>query len=255
MSPAAALDDMRRVIARLGASTTAHRLVVPPPTAGAMRPREPATPVRAVAPAAAGVPTHGPRPLATAVHDARPRTAAHAGALGGAPAHVQVRAAGGLLRARARRLTATNTAGVHPRARRLAAPAPAPTSCHRAVDLPALWRLRRRPIPWERMERKRLRAAWEGLLDDHRVDGGDIELVGIYGAVPLVAIGRARVDDRRILTATMTPGDEPADTGDLAVARHMRTGALLHTGIHGGHRDRSGSDAMPDPGHDAPSGG
>ena len=87
---------------------------------------------------------------------------------------------------------------------------------------------RRSPVPWALLSRERLRAGWTTVAAEHAVPAASLRLVGIYGPLPLgavAAVGLPPESDRAevVLRITRMPGP----SGDLVLARDVRTGALL----------------------------
>lgn len=232
------LAGLRRLIARIGADTAARPLPV----------AIPATIHRAAAPEAAAhtappltahiaahtVPTPAAHAAGGAVHITTP--AARAAAIGTAwhvpthaarplPTHTPHAAAAAIPAGAARRADPRlPPPGVH--AIPPAAPAPPGAA---AAGAHAVRRMRRTPIAWTHITPDRLRAAWQAILADHGHPGTDLELVGVYGPLPVNAITTIAVAADRRATLGLAPDTAPPTAGDLALARHTPTGRLLHS--------------------------
>ncbi len=238
---------MRRALARAGAGTRARAL---PATVGA--PSVHAAPV-------AGVRARRVPPLLTrmrlgaleapsaVVHDARTQVRARRtpplryDPAAGARAVCAVRFAPA---ARGPGRSAIRPSGP---AVRGADPVPRAPRSHASRALAPLWRTRRRPVPWPHLDRERLRAAWDGMLAEHGIDGPDTELIGVYGRLPLGAVAHVRLDPDRTATITFDPAaPAPGPAGDLALARQGATGPLLRHAIP--HRHHPAEPPAPGPG-------
>jgi hypothetical protein len=87
---------------------------------------------------------------------------------------------------------------------------------------------RRSPVPWALLSRARLRAGWTTVAAEHAVPAASLRLVGVYGPLPLGAVagvGLPPGSDRAEVVLRMTR--VPGPSGDLVLARDVRTGALL----------------------------
>lgn len=116
-------------------------------------------------------------------------------------------------------------------ARGVSPPAPAAARRPAAGTPPALLRQRRERIPWPRLPRPRLAAAWERLLREHGVPAHDLRLVAVVGPLPLGAVRAAGLDaDGRVVVA-LAPGPAPGPSGDLALARPAAGGRLLRSAV------------------------
>ena len=204
------LAEIRRLVARLGASPVAREVARPAAAAHAAdvpRPRvgAPATHLapavrRAAAPATSAVavppPPLAPVPNAAAAAVAPPPPAA------GRQAPVTA----------ARRCTPVG--GVR---------------AHRGV--PAAARLARRGrTPWHLLGRDRLGAAWEAVQRDHGGGLADLRLAGVYGPLPLGAVTAASLEPDGRLRVVLG-GRRPGRTGDVALARDAATGRLVRADV------------------------
>jgi hypothetical protein len=93
--------------------------------------------------------------------------------------------------------------------------------------------MRRAPLAWDRVERDRLRAAWDAVRVAHAQDAADLELVGIYGPVPVSALAGAAVGDDRVAHLAFGSHRGTPVVGDLAFARHRGEGRLVSAVVAG----------------------
>jgi hypothetical protein len=216
---------VRRLIARIGASSTARNAPAPVARVHATEPPRPAAaavpppgaeagPARAVGPPAA-------RPEAVAAL----ATAAVAGAQRLAPvaAHGVAAAIVAAPGAVACGLGTPGRAGGvvrRPAARR--GPLGAGSRLHRQL---------RARVPWNLLPRERLLAAWTRLLREHGVAPGELRLLGVYGPLPLGAVEGVvlRPDGRAEVRLARRRARGP--TGDVALARHVPTGRLVRSDV------------------------
>ncbi|MFN8109692.1 MAG: hypothetical protein U0Y82_07575 [Thermoleophilia bacterium] len=120
-------------------------------------------------------------------------------------------------------------AGVVARAE-AALPAIRAASARPRADGP-LFAARRVRYDWARMRRDRLARAWNRLLDEHRVRGGDVRLVGVYGPVAFNAVSSMNLDADGVLVLRLARAGMRGRAGDVVLARHEVTGALLRTDL------------------------
>lgn len=250
-------EEIRRVVARLGGTPAAHGVALPAPAVHDGRP--PGTRAHPLRP---GVPAHavapeppGARIRATSLDlpEARPRHGAHR-------IHATPRATG-------RPLIPPRTAGVRPlpvpschavasrplpgrvrpvavchaRPRRAAVvpsrvtfrvqrPLPRVAALHRPRPVPdRLFVSRRRRVAWDAIDRVRLASAWRRILLDHRLPAEELELVGVYGPLPLGLVEGVMLETDGRLALRLARRALAAPFGDMAIARHVPSGRLLQS--------------------------
>jgi hypothetical protein len=87
--------------------------------------------------------------------------------------------------------------------------------------------MRRVPLTWGTLERDRLRAAWDAVREAHADAAAGLELVGIYGPIPVSALAGAAVGDDRVAHLAFGSHRGAPVVGDLALARHREAGGLV----------------------------
>lgn len=205
------MEEVRRVVARLGSSTRAH--AVPPiVVAVSAPPTLPATAALRVAPLS----THATRWLPDGVQSA-PRVAS----------------------ARVAAPDVSQTAPIAMPAARSVAPLPRPRRRRAALIFARLHTarrgegprtIRRRRVAWSHLSRERLGAAWTRVQRDHG-DGGELRLLGVVGPVPLGAIESVVLEPDGRVALTLARRARPGRTGDVALARRLGTGRLVRCDI------------------------
>lgn len=233
------LDELRRILARIGTDTAARRVDAAIPAA-VRHPAEPAVAVSTVPPVGRYATTH-----AAAVPSVRTsggaarmavRPARTAAVGGGWTAAVHDAPTPDLRPARVAPITTATVAA------RTAAGATPPTATVRAAESRAGGRIgtettgtaavrcmRRTPVAWQHISPDRLRAAWQAILVEHGHPGADLELVGVYGPLPVDAVmSVALAADRRAVIG-LSGDARRGGAGDLALARHKPTGRLLRS--------------------------
>lgn len=211
-------------MARLGASSAAHP--VEPGIAAeahgveAPRPRveapglSPEVVVRASAPLATAVRSCGPEGLATEARRAALQTA-RPGARRTAPGMATGAHGALLLRLAARRADP---------AARTRARAAGGAGAHR------LRTVRRSRVPWPDLGRERLATAWGRVQTEH-AGAGQLELVGVYGPVPIEALESVALDGDGRLAMTFGRRGLLGPRGDVALARVVATGRLVRCDV------------------------
>ena len=210
------------MVARLGASSTAH----------------------AVAPLAAEARDVRPPPLA--VHDCPPVAGAEpracdplrAGVHGSGPGDVATttRRAGVTLATTARPPAAAVATSAHHRDPRVH---PRLHVAAGAGEGHGMRTLRRRRVPWTGLGRERLAAAWERVLTEHGA-GGELMLVGIFGPVAIDAVASVALEPDGRLAMTFARRGVAGRPGDVALARHVASGRLVRSDIAHPARGRIG---------------
>jgi hypothetical protein len=229
------LDGLRRALARLGSQVRVRALGAPP-AASARAAVPPEAAAHAIAPLQRGyVGAAAVAGASAVVRDAGPgagaatvrgRAATHAaGARGGAvdPVRRVVAHAASAL-PRAVPVRAGTTPASPATARAVALPAP-PMARRCSTRYAAV--MHRAPLAWHRLERDRLRAAWDAVRLAYARDPADLELVGIYGPVPVSALAGAVVGGDRVAHLAFGPHRGTPVVGDLAFARHRGGGRLV----------------------------
>lgn len=90
---------------------------------------------------------------------------------------------------------------------------------------------RRRRVDWGLIDRARLARDWARVLRDHGHPAEDVQLVGVFGPVALAAVGSvALTADGRLAVRLVRPR-LPGPAGDVVIARHGPSGALLRSDV------------------------
>lgn len=108
-------------------------------------------------------------------------------------------------------------------------------------------RLRLRPQPWAMVARERLRAAWEQVRSAAHDRVEDLDLVGIYGPLPVDAVEAVTVAGvGRTVAVSVASAGRSSRPGDLVVAR-PRTGGepLCVLVVHPGPVPPAGATVSP----------
>ncbi|MCC6833164.1 MAG: hypothetical protein IT200_17660 [Thermoleophilia bacterium] len=114
----------------------------------------------------------------------------------------------------------------------------------RVAPLPPLTALGARPRPdgplllahrtrvdWGLIDRERLARDWGRVLRDHRLPAADLQLVGVFGPIALAAVASVAVGADGRLAVRLVRPRLPGPAGDVVIARHERTGALLRSDV------------------------
>ncbi len=97
------------------------------------------------------------------------------------------------------------------------------------TDTAAMRRMRRTPVAWQNISPDRLRAAWQAILVEHGHPGADLELVGVYGPLPVDSVVSVALAADRRAVIDLAGDARGVGAGDLALARHKPTGRLLRS--------------------------
>lgn len=150
------------------------------------------------------------------VHDGRPAvrsTAARSVALCTADAHHAHRPLGGATAGRVPPLPPIVALGARPR-----------------PDGPLLLAHRTR-VDWGLMDRMRLARDWGRVLRDHRFPAEELQLIGVFGPIALAAVASVAMGADGRLAVRLARPRLPGPAGDVVIARHEPTGALLRTDV------------------------
>jgi len=233
------LDELRRILARIGSDTAAHRVdaIIP---AAVRNPAEPAVGVSTVPPVgrdtttyAVAAPTAHTSGGATRMAVRPARTAAVGG---GWTATVHDAPTPDPRPVRAAPVT-TTTVAAHAATGATLPPATVRSAASRVVghvgtgttDTAAMRRMRRTPVAWQNISPDRLRAAWQAILVEHGHPGADLELVGVYGPLPVDSVVSVALAADRRAVIDLAGDARGVGAGDLALARHKPTGRLLRS--------------------------
>lgn len=260
-------EEIRRVVARLGGTPGTHAVDMPVPgvhgAAGpdvAARALRPGVAARAMRPDPPGA-----RAVAVAVAPSPPRMRRavhelHAAVRGGTHplGTPRIRGTHGLRSpacrvvatrpgpARAHRAAVCRASGRGTRVTVATARARGEVPLPRAANIrrpravpPALFVTRRHRAAWDAIERLRLAAGWRQVLVDHRLPAEQLELVGIYGPLPLGLVDGVLLEGDGRLAVTLARRAVSGPPGDVAIARHVPSGRLLRSALpHGGASGR-----------------
>lgn len=241
MGASGPIDGLRRALARLGTQVRVGALDAPLGSS-ARTPAPPRASVNAIAPLARGcvavAAVAGPAP---AVRGAGPGAGAvavrgRATTLHGRPREARVdpaprataRAVESLPRTVPAHAGATLPDAAPPRRAGPLVPPATRRATHRDAGL-----MCRAPLAWDTIGRERLRAAWDAVRAAHAPDAQQIELVGVYGPVPVSALAGAAVGDDRVAHLALGPHRGAPRAGDLALARHRGEGRLVSAVVTG----------------------
>jgi hypothetical protein len=265
-------EELRRVLARLGgvpathaveaAHAGTHPVALPAAAAASSVPAVGATAGAVPAPGAAVAVLRPPTPRTTALR-AAVRPAATPGRVATAlPAPAARTGRGAVVRTHAV-APAPARAGVRPvrpcgaaaravvvalagrAAVRAERPLPAGRA-HRREALPGgpLFTVRRRRADWASLDRHRLAVAWGRMLADHGLPGDLLNLVGLYGPVPLGLLRGVALEPDGRVAMRLGRARSAGPPGDVVLARHTGDGRLLRVDVPraaagpGGGRDR-----------------
>lgn len=241
MGASGPIDGLRRALARVGAQVRVGTLDAPL-ASSARTPAPPRATVNAIAPLARGcvavaavaAPAPAVRaagrdagPVAVRGHTATLVVRARGTAVDPLP-KAAGRAAGPLPRAASAHAGTTLPGAVPTRGATPSLPPATRRGTHRAARL-----MRRAPLAWNTVGRERLRAAWDAVRAAHPGDAQELELVGIYGPVPVSALAGAAVGDDRVAHLAFGPHRGAPRAGDLALARHLGEGRLVSAVVTG----------------------
>lgn len=90
--------------------------------------------------------------------------------------------------------------------------------------------LRRTRVPWAELGRARLAAAWGRVKTEH-AGSGALELVGVFGPVPIEALESVALDVDGRLAMTFSRRGLLGRRGDVALARVVESGRLVRCDI------------------------
>ncbi|HMM48672.1 MAG TPA: hypothetical protein PKE32_03550 [Miltoncostaeaceae bacterium] len=102
--------------------------------------------------------------------------------------------------------------------------------------------MRRAPLAWGELPRARLAVAWRAVRAAHGGEAADLELVGVYGPVPLSALTGVALGPGRVAVLSLAQHRRAPLAGDLALARRRADGSLVSAAVPAGaHPRRTGA--------------